>query len=88
MKDLISSVRVEHGPGHDHVHVWNRGGKAGILVVNKGEGDQIAARLLDSYEPTLREFRAWLDAKPGISWKATIADVDSYLQDASGVNDE
>ncbi len=47
MKDLISSVRVEHGPGHDRVHVWNRGGKAGVLVVTKGDGDDIAARLLD-----------------------------------------
>lgn len=55
MKDLISSVRVEHGPGHDHVHVCNRGGKAGVLVVNKGEGDQIAARLLDHLGETLQE---------------------------------
>jgi len=46
MKDLISSVRVEHGPGHDHVHVWNRGGKAGVLVVEKGDGNSIADWLL------------------------------------------
>jgi len=45
VSDLISSVRVEHGPGHDRVHVWNRGGKAGVLVVTKGDGDDVAERL-------------------------------------------
>ncbi len=47
MKDLISSVKVEHGSRHDRVHVWNRGGKAGVLVVDSGDGDTIADRLRD-----------------------------------------
>ena len=53
-KPLISSVRVEEGPGHDHVHVWNRGGNSGILVVNKGEGNEIAKRLL-GHAPTEKD---------------------------------
>lgn len=51
MKDLISSTRVEHGLGHDRVHVWNCGGKAGVLVVEKGDGDTIAARLKTPLPP-------------------------------------
>ena len=47
MKDLISSVRVELGPRHDRVHVWNRGGKAGVLVVDSGDGNEVADRLRD-----------------------------------------
>jgi len=43
---LVTSVRVESGPGHDHVHVWNRGGKAGTLVVTRGDGDRFADLLL------------------------------------------
>ena len=43
---IVTSVRVEHGPGHDHVHVWNRGGKSGTLVVTSGDGDAIAELLL------------------------------------------
>ena len=42
----ITTVRVEKGPGHDYVHVWNRGGKAGTLTVTSGDGDLIARRLL------------------------------------------
>lgn len=47
---LVTSVRVEEGPGHDHVHVWNRGGKAGTLVVNSGDGHPIARLLLPNRE--------------------------------------
>ena len=43
---LVTSVRVEQGPGHDHVHVWNRGGKAGTLDVTSGDGYAIARLLL------------------------------------------
>ena len=52
MKDLISSVRVEPGPAHDRVHVWNRGGKAGVLVVEKGDGNAVADRLRDWVQGT------------------------------------
>lgn len=44
---IITTVRVIPGAGHhDEVHVWNRGGKAGILIVEKGDGDTIARKLL------------------------------------------
>jgi hypothetical protein len=43
---LVTTVRVDEGPGHDVVHVWNRGGKAGTLTVTKGDGRAVAARLL------------------------------------------
>jgi hypothetical protein len=45
-RPIITTVRVEEGLGHDRVHVWNRGGKAGELVVDKGDGHRIAHRLL------------------------------------------
>ncbi len=41
----ISSMRLEETPGHDLVHVWNHGGKAGILTVNKGDGQKLINRL-------------------------------------------
>ena len=50
MKPLISSTRVEEGARHDRVHVWNRGGKAGVLVVESGDGHAVSARLLDDSE--------------------------------------
>ncbi|MEE8551436.1 MAG: hypothetical protein V3T08_09325 [Gemmatimonadota bacterium] len=50
VSDLISSVRVEHGPGHDRVHIWNRGGKAGVLTVKKGDGDNLALILHERKE--------------------------------------
>lgn len=46
---LISSVRVSTHVltqgGHDIVEVWSRGGKAGTLVVEAGDGERIAALL-------------------------------------------
>lgn len=48
---LITSVRVERAFGHDHVHVWNRGGKAGMLVVSEGDGERIARLLLPASVP-------------------------------------
>lgn len=43
---LISCVRVEQGPGHDRVTVFNRGGNSGTLTVTKGDGATIARTLL------------------------------------------
>lgn len=43
---LVTTVKVGEGPGHDYVHVWNRGGKSGTLVVQKGDGEEFAYRLL------------------------------------------
>lgn len=44
-RPMISSVRLDEGPGHDVVHVWNRGGKAGELTVDKGDGLRLVERL-------------------------------------------
>lgn len=51
---LITSCQIEETPGHDIVHVWNRGGKSGTLTVNKGDGYPVAYRLLNAYadDPT------------------------------------
>jgi hypothetical protein len=43
---VISAVRVEAGLSHDCVTVWNRRGLAGSMMVNRGDGDVIARRLL------------------------------------------
>jgi hypothetical protein len=50
---LVSSVRVHEEGNHDVVRVWNRGGLAGELVVNKGDGEPLARRLIR--EPRLIE---------------------------------
>lgn len=45
---IVSSLRVEEGPAHDHVHVWNRGGKAGELVVQRGDGETLMLALTET----------------------------------------
>lgn len=42
---IISSVRVEFEPSHDVIHIWNRGEKAGHIVVAKGDWREIITRL-------------------------------------------
>lgn len=49
-KPLISSIRVQTLGGHTHIDVWNRGGKAGTLVVNAEDGDRVAELLLPMKE--------------------------------------
>lgn len=49
MADLISTVKIEKVGGHEHVHVWNRGGKAGTLIVTEGDGEKVARRLAISF---------------------------------------
>lgn len=44
---LVTTIWVEETPGHDIVHVWNRGGKSGTLTVTKGDGNEFARRLLE-----------------------------------------
>lgn len=34
---VVSSLRVEVAGGHAHIGVWNRGGKAGTLVVEASD---------------------------------------------------
>lgn len=47
MKKLITSTRVEPRGTHDVVGVWSRGGKAGELVVEAGDGEAVARILRD-----------------------------------------
>lgn len=51
---LVSSVRVNESPSHHQFEVWNRGGKAGILVVNAADGPAFLNMLLP---PAIREER-------------------------------
>lgn len=43
---IVSSVRVEETPLHAWIDIWNRGGKAGTLCVNKADWQHIVCRLL------------------------------------------
>lgn len=43
---LVSQVTIQRVGSHDRVAVWNRASKAGDLVVVKGDGPRLAARLL------------------------------------------
>ena len=43
----ITSAQVVEGPGHDHVHVFEREAKAGVLVVTKGSGCDVALMFAD-----------------------------------------
>lgn len=40
----VSVVRVTFEPGHDVISVWNRGGNAGQLVVQKGDWAEYVTR--------------------------------------------
>lgn len=43
---MISSLRITKNPVHWRIEVWNRGGKAGELVVDAKDGPAVAALLL------------------------------------------
>jgi hypothetical protein len=45
-KVLVTTIRSEVIGAHAHVKVWVRGGLAGELVVDAGDGPRIASRLL------------------------------------------
>lgn len=55
MGSLVSSVRVESGRAHDRVHVWTRGGLAGVLTVTAGDGLPLARRLLPDAPDVVEE---------------------------------
>lgn len=42
----ITSTKVEPGVAHDRVIVWVDGKNVGVLIVGKGEGEQLAALLV------------------------------------------
>jgi len=43
---LISSIRIQVEGSHAHLHIWNRGGKAGVLTVLREDAEAIAQRLI------------------------------------------
>lgn len=58
--ELVSSLRIfRRSPAHDIVQLWNRGGLAGSLTVNAGDGQILADRLLPPWqrlgEPSTKE---------------------------------
>lgn len=53
-RPLVSSLRIEKNDRHWHIHIWNRGGKAGTICVNAADGPMFVDRLLP---PNLREER-------------------------------
>lgn len=52
-KHGITSVRLSEGPEHDRLEVWQRHGKCGELVVDRGTGRYIAQEFC-SCKPLLR----------------------------------
>ncbi len=48
------STRVEKGPAHDVVSIWQDGGLAGKLTVTAGHGDEVAA-LFEKHQGEKRE---------------------------------
>lgn len=61
MLKLITTAKVITVDGHDHVHVWNKGGKAGTLIVKQGDGEEIADRLLADVVGLLAELAQQAD---------------------------
>jgi hypothetical protein len=51
---LVTTVSVDAYGAHDRVMVWSRGGHAGSLIVDKGDGEALAARLLGGNPATHR----------------------------------
>lgn len=53
----VTQVRVQEGGSHDRVSVWNRGGLAGTLTVESGDGMPMARAIMDAYTYTFNEVR-------------------------------
>lgn len=43
--NVISSLRVERNSQHWHIHIWNRGVKAGTICVDAKDGTEVVRRL-------------------------------------------
>jgi hypothetical protein len=43
---VITSVRVKPEYASDRISLWNRGASCGSFVVNHGDGEEVARRLL------------------------------------------
>jgi hypothetical protein len=51
---LITSLRVDHGPAHDQIHVFVLGALTGVLTVDSGKGHALAAEMLGVSVETFR----------------------------------
>lgn len=76
---LVSSVAIDEGPAHDHVCVWNRGCLSGVLMVEKGDGDRIADRLLSDAPKLETDPKA--APLPDGSWKEHVLASFAYVAD-------
>jgi len=47
LSDPITSLRLEEGPGHDRLTVWEGNALAGTLVLSLGEGRHVAMMFAD-----------------------------------------
>lgn len=45
-RPIVTSARLDEGPRHDRLTVWNRGGLAGTLTVDAGDGIALLDRLI------------------------------------------
>jgi hypothetical protein len=54
---IVTSVRVKPEYASDRVSLWNRGASCGSFVVNKGDGEEVARRLLQEDLGQLLQFR-------------------------------
>lgn len=43
---IITSLRIKKNPRHWQITVWNRGGQAGILMVDAADGETIVNKLI------------------------------------------
>lgn len=56
-RPLVTSVGVELLGGHEHVSIFVRGQKAGDIIVDEGDADALARRLIPG-KPIMEEYRA------------------------------
>jgi hypothetical protein len=54
-RTIITSLRVKQNPRHWHITVWNRGGQAGILVVDAVDGPHICNALIPLNRQNIKE---------------------------------
>jgi hypothetical protein len=57
-KPPVSAVRVDEGPEHDLIHIWEAGAKAGTLTVARGRGLTVA-RMFFNLDESQAPFITW-----------------------------
>lgn len=75
---LVTSVRVIPEHGHDRLVVFNRGQRAGDLIVGEGDGGKIARRLLADASELCEACRAY-DALDDLSRADDVRDAREYI---------